>query len=112
MLFHGPLFVFLLGAGSCLVASYPTTSPPNGTIHWGPCTSNTSALSNVSTSTCGTLAVPLDYTDSSCNTTLELHLLKFDAVKQPAKGSILFNPGGPGESTNAFIANYAEHMMM
>ena len=71
----------------------------NNTINWFPCTQNgTLPL------TCGTLVVPLDYLDTTSNATLELELVKVNATKQPKKGSILFNPGGPGESGRDFIA--------
>lgn len=54
--------------------------------------------------TCGTLNVPLDYTNPASNQTLQLQLVKVNAAKQPKKGSILFNPGGPGESGRDWIA--------
>ncbi len=60
-------------------------------INWFPCTQN-----GTLPITCGTLTVPLDYVDTTSNATLELQLVKVSAVKQPKKGSILFNPGGPG----------------
>ncbi|CAL8580360.1 hypothetical protein XPA_006089 [Xanthoria parietina] len=53
---------------------------------------------------CGTLTVPLDYVDTTSNATLELQLVKVSAVKQPKKGSILFNPGGPGSPGRDLIA--------
>ena len=52
---------------------------------------------------CGTLKVPLDYSDPSSKETLTLELVKLSAVKQPKKGSILFNPGGPGDSGRDLI---------
>lgn len=47
---------------------------------------------------CSNLKVPLDYTDSKSNATLDLQLIKIEANKQPVKGSIIMNPGGPGAS--------------
>nr|POF26071.1 tripeptidyl aminopeptidase [Quercus suber] len=46
---------------------------------------------------CANLTVPLDYEDN-CSRPLVLNLLKFPAPDQPSRGSILFNPGGPGTS--------------
>lgn len=46
---------------------------------------------------CGTLAVPLDYTDIEHGGTLNLELVRVNATKKEKKGSIIFNPGGPGE---------------
>ncbi|KAL8801968.1 MAG: hypothetical protein Q9200_006754 [Gallowayella weberi] len=71
----------------------------NEDINWFPCMQNgTLPL------TCGTLAVPLDYTNTTSNATLELQLVKVSAVKYPKKGSILFNPGGPGAGGRDLIA--------
>lgn len=47
---------------------------------------------------CATLNVPLDYTNTTSKQTLQLHLAKVNATKEPSKGSIIFNPGGPGAS--------------
>ncbi|KAG8627625.1 hypothetical protein KVT40_005108 [Elsinoe batatas] len=45
---------------------------------------------------CGSLAVPLDYTDDSNNATVSLQLRRVAATNGPARGSILLNYGGPG----------------
>jgi hypothetical protein len=47
---------------------------------------------------CATLKVPLDYTNPKSSATLDLQLIKVEATKQPVKGSIIMNPGGPGAS--------------
>jgi hypothetical protein len=47
---------------------------------------------------CTTLKVPLDYTNPKSTVTLDLQLIKVEATKQPVKGSIIMNPGGPGAS--------------
>lgn len=47
---------------------------------------------------CATLQVPLDYTNCSNHETVQLDLIKYKAMKKPHKGSILYNPGGPGAS--------------
>ena len=69
--------------------------PPESRIQWAPCP----AALNVHNRTfqCGTLAVPLDYSDSSSNQTLNLDIIKIPALKEPKKGSILVNWGGPGD---------------
>lgn len=69
------------------------------TIDWFPCKENGSLPL-----TCGTLTVPLDYTNTTFNATLELQLVKVSAAKQPKRGSILFNPGGPGQGGRDFVA--------
>lgn len=53
---------------------------------------------------CAKLTVPLDYTNASDGRVVELDLLRSQAVTKPSKGSILFNPGGPGGSGVEFIA--------
>lgn len=47
---------------------------------------------------CATLEVPLDYTSPENGETVELQLVKVNATKEPRKGSVIFNPGGPGAS--------------
>jgi hypothetical protein len=59
---------------------------------------------------CASFEVPLDYTDPQSNKTVDLTLVKVDAVKQPAKGSVLFNPGGPGGSGLQFVIGRAQQL--
>lgn len=56
---------------------------------------------------CGSLTVPLDYTNESNDATLDLDLQKVEALNQPSKGSILLNFGGPGSSGKPDLAYYA-----
>ena len=46
---------------------------------------------------CAYLQVPLDYDDPSAGTA-NIAFAKHSATVQPAKGDIIYNPGGPGES--------------
>lgn len=72
-------------------------SPNNGTqgqeIQWGPCTLNVSIPIE-----CGNVTVPLDYSTPNSTATLDIELLRVRATNQPSKGSIIYNPGGPGGS--------------
>ncbi len=61
---------------------------------------------------CGTLAVPLDYTDPDSEKTLNLSLVKVPAQKTPSKGSILFNFGGPGYEAILTLAAQGERLQM
>jgi hypothetical protein len=47
---------------------------------------------------CARLEVPLDYTNESNGETIMLDLIKVKATEKPFKGSVLYNPGGPGAS--------------
>ncbi|RSL44736.1 hypothetical protein CEP54_014557 [Fusarium duplospermum] len=47
---------------------------------------------------CAKLKVPLDYTSMSSGETIELQLIRHKATKKPVKGSVIYNPGGPGGS--------------
>jgi hypothetical protein len=53
---------------------------------------------------CANIDVPLDYTDHDSPLTIELQLLRIEATKQPSKGSVIINPGGPGESGCDYLA--------
>ncbi|EFE37774.1 proteinase, putative [Trichophyton verrucosum HKI 0517] len=88
------------------LASPVTTSGRNqseGKISWGPCDINATLPIQ-----CGSLGVPLDYTDSKSNATLNLQLLKVPAINGASKGSILFNFGGPGFGARAKLAGAAK----
>jgi pimeloyl-ACP methyl ester carboxylesterase len=52
--------------------------------------------------TCTNIEVPLDYDDASAGTT-NIAFIKHTARKQPAKGDIIYNPGGPGASAVGFM---------
>ncbi|KAL6404980.1 hypothetical protein AUP68_11819 [Ilyonectria robusta] len=89
----------------------PVAATPVGLQHpihhgitWRPCGLG---LNETAPMSCGSLAVPLDYTDTSSNKKLMLELLKVDAVNSPSRGSILFNFGGPGASGKADLAYFA-----
>ncbi|KAI1371217.1 TAP-like protein-domain-containing protein [Hypoxylon crocopeplum] len=77
---------------------------PTG-IQWGPCKLNTTLPVQ-----CAKLTVPLDYTNKSGNTTLDLDLIKYPAQKQPKRGSIILNFGGPGQDGLTSMLEYAELM--
>lgn len=53
---------------------------------------------------CANIDVPLDYTDDDNPQTIVLQLLRIQAVNQPSKGSVIINPGGPGESGCDYLA--------
>ncbi|KAM7200720.1 TAP-like domain containing protein [Naviculisporaceae sp. PSN 640] len=76
--------------------AYPTTAHHSvlsqSKIEWQECSSVNSAWD------CGNVTVPLDYTDASSNETHLVQLWRSKAINPPAKGSILFNFGGPGVS--------------
>ena len=94
----------VLGLGLMSLSS--ACAAPNH-IDWVPCKQN-----GTQPFTCGMLNVPLDYTDAESNTTLKLEMVRLRALKQPSKGSILVNPGGPGESGRDFIAGLAGQIVM
>lgn len=57
---------------------------------------------------CANLSVPLDYTDTDSSEELVLNLVRVEALNKPAKGSILFNPGGPGGSGVEFVTTRSD----
>ncbi|KAL8672746.1 MAG: hypothetical protein Q9168_002800 [Polycauliona sp. 1 TL-2023] len=71
----------------------------NQSIDWFPCSRGGTLPVQ-----CANLTVLLDYVNATSNATLNLQLVKVSAVKRPKKGSILFNPGGPGAPGRAFVA--------
>lgn len=83
----------LLAASSAGLAT-PLAARDDGdntkAIKWGDC--KFPAQGHVE---CGSLGVPLDYTDPD-GEKLGLSLAKVPAANEPSKGSILMNFGGPG----------------
>lgn len=93
MSYHRPFMLVALATAVLanpysLVASRQSNT--TNEIQWGECDFNASVPIE-----CGSLGVPLDYTDPASGT-LDLSLSKVAAVNEPFKGSILFNFGGPG----------------
>lgn len=72
----------------------------NQTIQWVAC-----ATTNTPTLECGTIQVPLDYTDLSVGS-FDLAVVRVPANSSSPRGSILTNPGGPGISGIEDVVNY------
>jgi hypothetical protein len=92
----GLLLPALLLSSLAIVQGLPNNTPvpaPSKSIEWGPCPGNYTPPFN-----CAKFLVPLDYSDKTSIDLLELSLIRLKATKKPSKGSILFNPGGPGGS--------------
>ncbi|KAK4183197.1 TAP-like protein-domain-containing protein [Podospora australis] len=95
----GPLKCIILATITSTAIANPLLLPHNGphanarTIEWGPCNFINNGPSPIA---CATFAVPLDYTEPNSHETLNLSLIRSNALIGPSKGSILFNFGGPG----------------
>ncbi|KAJ4304742.1 hypothetical protein N0V90_000269 [Kalmusia sp. IMI 367209] len=80
---------------------YGTSNSSEPTLKWAPCELDFPKATQDKIAgpiDCATLDVPLDYTDLSSTKTLSLQLIRQLATQQPFKGTIIFNPGGPGVS--------------
>lgn len=85
-----------------------------GSIVWGPCDlllGNELQQQAAEVNECALLAVPLDYTNIDSSPTIDLQLVKLAAAEGPSKGSVLVNPGGPGESGVEFLVESAAKYM-
>ncbi|HKW59768.1 MAG TPA: alpha/beta hydrolase, partial [Candidatus Dormibacteraeota bacterium] len=91
------LVTFLLSACSLnrpTTTNSPSPSPSAGKIAWTDCGGGFQ---------CGTLQVPLDYSNTQ-GRKISLALLRKPAVSTSNRiGSLLMNPGGPGESGIEFL---------
>ena len=79
------------------------------TLTWAPCNLDFPEELAAAVTTpidCANLEVPLDYTSPESKETIQLQLIRVSATQEPAKGSIIFNPGGPGGSGVEEIARY------
>lgn len=82
-----------------LVTSLAPVSIEGTSIAWSPCPPSASVDKDSdggAALSCGTLRVPRDYSDPFHRRTIELQLTRVKATRQPSKGSIILNPGGPG----------------
>ncbi|GMF72612.1 unnamed protein product [Aspergillus oryzae] len=57
---------------------------------------------------CGTLDVPLDYTDSTSNKTLTLDIGKWPAAKKATAEPVFVNFGGPGVNSFEGLGSYGK----
>ncbi|KAL5338700.1 TAP-like protein-domain-containing protein [Aspergillus crustosus] len=80
---------------------YPRTDG----VSWGACEVEIPGIE------CANFIVPLDYTDTESQETLDLKLLKVPTVQTPKNGSIFFNFGGPGLGSRGTLASLAPSLL-
>ena len=86
--------VFVACTRNTPTATHTPTPPNPGKIAWTDCSGGFQ---------CGTLAVPLDYSHPE-GRTINLALIRKPATSSATRiGSVLVNPGGPGESGIEFL---------
>lgn len=87
---------------SCLrtIEAAPINEITADSIQWAPCQIDFGTLEDQVKIPldCAKLNVPLDYTKPDCPEKLSLQLIKINATKAPFRGSVIFNPGGPGDT--------------
>lgn len=83
-----------LAAATALTCGLALVASPAAALNWGPCPEK--ALKGLQ---CATLNVPKDYSDASKGS-FDLAVARAQATgpKSTRKGSLFFNPGGPGVS--------------
>ena len=84
------------GQASAVGATHLPTGPPVAPISWTPCPSSASLE-------CGSVAVPLDYSRRG-GPSIDVAVTRAPALDPTdSRGTLLFNPGGPGESGNQLL---------
>ena len=61
---------------------------------------------------CAKLAVPLDHTGKLSDATIDLDLVRVEAINEPVLGTMLSNPGGPGSSGLQDLVTSAEEYLL
>jgi len=113
-LFAIPAVVAVLATSagcSTVVGGHAVIAEPHigQSVQWGPCRSGGSggtALPIPSSAQCGKIAVPVDYANPD-GAAATLALVRFPATGQKI-GSLIINPGGPGESGVEAAASIVE----
>lgn len=84
----------------CNIKAVTAKKSKAAAIQWAPCNIDLGVTQDLIKLPihCAELNVPLDYTNPESNESLPLQLIKINATKAPFKGSVIFNPGGPGQS--------------
>ncbi|KAK3196202.1 hypothetical protein K4F52_000582 [Lecanicillium sp. MT-2017a] len=80
----------------------------DATIDWQTC--QDPVIQTTLPADCANFTVPLDYTTPG-GETIELQLARINAPKQPAKGTILLNFGGPGQEARGNLAVQAPTLL-
>lgn len=83
-----PVAICSLMLGAC--SSDDPVVEPEGVLTWRSCPEDASL-------DCATLRVPMNYSNEQAGM-IDIALNRLPASQQPAAGSLLFNPGGPGGS--------------
>lgn len=111
-----------VGLATVLAAVGCTTQPPQGPtdltpyleqgIDWQACPASDEFLDEIpDAAQCATVEVPVDYFDATTGRgSLAIALIRIPSATQPAAGSILVNPGGPGASGVDQVAFSADAM--
>ncbi len=104
------LAVLLVAGCSKVVDGQPVAAvpPPGSPIRWGPCPDNDPQAPIPPEAECGKLSVPVDYAKPDGNVA-QLAMIRFKATGDKI-GSLVINPGGPGESGVKSAANLVAMM--
>ncbi|KAL2673986.1 hypothetical protein Neosp_012432 [[Neocosmospora] mangrovei] len=101
----------VVAAGLVLGLPQTLAAPSKPQIKWGKCdlpwgkSTDDAIYGEVE---CATLKAPLDYTKPNNGKTIDLQLARVKASVQPAKGSVFWNPGGPGNSAVEYLVTSTE----
>ena len=95
---YGFLATLVLSTAALVHGLYIEDEPVN-TRRWTNCTTNKTLPVG-----CANLTVPLDYSDASSKQTLTMALVRYGAARKVSQGSVLFNPGGPGQSGRTIVS--------
>ncbi|KAL1745844.1 Alpha/Beta hydrolase protein [Schizophyllum fasciatum] len=94
------------------IAGLVGAADSNSTIEWSSCTDLNPGYGNYSDAfQCGFYEVPLDWADDSAGTA-RIAVVKYPAADKEKKGTIFFNPGGPGASGVEFVVTGAEKVLV
>lgn len=95
---------FLVGAVAALLIAPIAASPATAQseVAWSACAPTAPGESSLEGYLCATLKVPLNYKRPS-GRQVTLGLVKHPAVLGSPRGTLLFNPGGPGDTGSAYL---------
>lgn len=96
--------------GVILATTRGSGSTAVGQARWGPCESSSQIPAELITRIeCGVLTVPLSHDDPDSGRTLQIGLARLKAAGA-SRGSIVMNPGGPGEPGTGLIVGSAREL--